>query len=60
MSIHHDKQEVCSWKLCQKRPRPQEVGLPPPSGYEHTPALTSNNDELKPGLEKRNFAQIKG
>ncbi|KAH3822671.1 hypothetical protein DPMN_124461 [Dreissena polymorpha] len=28
--------------------------------HKHTPALTSNNDELKSGLEKRNFAQIKG
>ncbi len=38
---------MCSWKLCQKGPRPQEVGLPPHSGHEHTPALTSNNNELK-------------
>ncbi|KAH3782349.1 hypothetical protein DPMN_160264 [Dreissena polymorpha] len=60
MSIPRDKREVCSWKLCQKGPRPQEVGLPPHSGHEHTPALTSNNEELKSGLEKRNLAQIKG
>ncbi|KAH3888642.1 hypothetical protein DPMN_012682 [Dreissena polymorpha] len=60
MSIPRDKREVCSWKLCKKGPRPQEVGLPPHSGHEHTPTYTSNNDELKSGLEKRNFAQIKG
>ncbi|KAH3737801.1 hypothetical protein DPMN_044396 [Dreissena polymorpha] len=29
MTIPRDKREVCSWKLCQKGPRPQEVGLPP-------------------------------
>ncbi|KAH3774800.1 hypothetical protein DPMN_176193 [Dreissena polymorpha] len=60
MSIPRDKRGVCSWKLCQKGPRPQEVGLPQHSGHKHMPALTSNKDEFKSGLEKRNFAQIKG